>query len=79
MISAHFDGRRFFKNRHCTPLIYHCAWQMRDTFYIPSELDLSLLPSPPSLFPAGILLKEHPDIFLGQFIFPALFPGGLQL
>ena len=47
--------------------------------FIPSELGLSRLPSPPFLFPAGILFKEHPDILLGQFIFPALLPGGLQL
>ena len=47
--------------------------------FIPSELGLSLLLSPPFLLPAGILFKEHPDILLCQLIFPALFPGGLQL
>ena len=70
------------KMKYCkytiTPLIYHRAWQMRGCF-IPSELGLSLLSFHPFLFPAGILLKEHPDILLGQLIFPALFPGGLQL
>ena len=72
------------KMKYCkytiTPLISPPARAANEGVrYNPSELGLSLLPSPPFLFPAGILFKEHPNIFLGQFIFPALLPGGLQL
>ena len=72
------------KMKYCkytiTPLISPPAWAaIEGVRFIPSELGLSLLPSHPFFFPASILLKEHPDILFGQLIFPALFPGDLQL